>query len=236
MRGVLFDLDGTLLDIDLASFIARYFQSLAEFSMPLLPPGVDAGSFVDAIHAGTRAMMSRHPGRTNRAVFTEEVRRLIGLDLDAVWSEYERFYREMFPRLREGAGPAPGARAAVTAALDLGATVVIATNPIFPLAAVRERMAWAELDDLPIAAVTSFETMTACKPDGTYFREAAALAGLDARECLMVGDDRYLDMPAADVGMRTFFVGDADGAWADSSGTLDDLARLLPLLLRASAG
>jgi hypothetical protein len=44
-------------------------------------------------------------------------------------------------------------------------------------------------------------------------------------------------MPAADVGMKTFFVGTADGAlWADASGSLEDLASLLPALVRSSAG
>ena len=46
----------------------------------------------------------------------------------------------------------------------------------------------------------------------------------------MVGDDRSLDMPAADLGMRTFYVGRSKGVPADWSGTLEDLADLLPRL------
>jgi hypothetical protein len=45
----------------------------------------------------------------------------------------------------------------------------------------------------------------------------------------MVGDDIALDLPASDVGMRTFLKGDARSS-ADYRGTLDDLAALLPLL------
>lgn len=237
MRGVLFDLDGTLLDIDLGAFIDRYFRALAEWTLPLLSPHVSLDEFIGAVHAGTRAMMADHPGRTNREVFAEELRDRIGLDLDAAWPAYERFYREIFPRLGECAKPVPGARQAIETAQRLGLRVVIATNPIFPLAAVQARLAWAELDDLPFAAITSYEQMTACKPHPAYFREAAALAGLAPHECIMVGDDRYLDMAASDIGMRTFFVGaPADTGWADLHGDLEDLAALLPRLVTVCDG
>ncbi len=33
------------------------------------------------------------------------------------------------------------------------------------------------------------------------------MLGVAPATCLMVGDDRALDMPAADLGMRTFYVG-----------------------------
>lgn len=237
MRGVLFDLDGTLLDIDLSAFLDRYFRALTESSIPVLPPDVTPAVFREAVARGTRAMMAVHPGRTNRDVFADELLRSIGMSLDKAWPIYERFYAEVFPLLKDSAGPRPGARRAVETALDLGLAVIIATNPIFPRTAVQARLAWAELDDLPFDGVTSFENMTACKPHPSYFREAATLAGLEPPECLMVGDDRYLDMPAADVGMKTFFVGTADGAlWADASGSLEDLASLLPALVRSSAG
>lgn len=237
MRGVLFDLDGTLLDIDLGAFIDRYFHALAEWTSPLLSPDVSLDDFLRAVHAGTRAMMAHHPGRTNREVFAEQLRDRIGLDLDAAWPAYERFYHDIFPRLGECAKPVPGARQAVETALELGSSVVIATNPIFPLVAVQARLAWAGLDDLPFAGITSYEQMTACKPHPAYFREAAALAGLAPQECIMVGDDRYLDMAASDVGMRTFYVGtSADMGWADLRGDLTDLAGLLPRLITACDG
>lgn len=238
MRGVLFDLDGTLLDIDLPAFLDRYFDALTQWSSPLLAEiRMTPEDLLQAIRSGTRAMMSLHPGRTNREVFHQALLESIGLDLDAAWPLYERFYQEVFPRLDESARPAPGSREAVETALALGLKVVIATNPIFPLAAVRARLAWAELDDLAFSGITSYEHMTACKPHLTYFREAAALAGLAPHDCIMVGDDRYLDMPASDVGMRTFFVGElGDESWAGFYGDLTDFADLLPRLVTASDG
>ena len=57
-----------------------------------------------------------------------------------------------------------------------------------------------------------------------------AMIGCAPGECLMVGDDRAMDMPAATVGMRTFYVGSDPEAPADHRGTMTDLAALLQRL------
>lgn len=228
MRGILFDLDGTLLDIDLRGFLDRYFRALAVASEPLLGNGLDGDTLMGAIQSATGRMMESHPGRTNHAVFADGFNAATGLDFDQSWPVYERFYAEVFPGLRGGSGPAPGARDVVETALALGLRVAIATNPIFPREAVDHRLAWAGLDGLDLTTVTSYETMTACKPHPEYFTQTAALLGLEPGDCMMVGDDRYLDMPAADTGMKTFYVGPSPDAVADYRGTLTDLAGLLP--------
>jgi FMN phosphatase YigB (HAD superfamily) len=119
----------------------------------------------------------------------------------------------------------------VTTALELGLAVGIATNPIFPRIAVEHRLSWAGLGDLEFGVVTAYEEMYACKPHPDYYRQTATMLGVSPTECLMVGDDRALDMPAADVGMRTFYVGDDPDAPADLRGDLEGLAELLPRLL-----
>jgi ribonucleotide monophosphatase NagD (HAD superfamily) len=43
----------------------------------------------------------------------------------------------------------------------------------------------------------------------------------------MVGDDPVLDMAAADIGMKTFFVGCGPSAEADWHGNLSDVRSLL---------
>lgn len=230
MRAILFDLDGTLLDLDLSAFLKRYFIALDAASAELAGRCAP-GTFMPALHAAVGAMMEPHPGRTNRDVFYEDLYTRTGVDLNTHWPVYERFYRDVFPTLADTAAPAKGARTAVTTALGSGLKVAIATNPIFPRAAVEHRLAWAGLGDLTFPVVTTYEDMVACKPHADYYRQIADLLGVAPHECLMVGDDRVLDMPAADVGMRTFYVGTDEAAPADLRGDLDELAELLPRLI-----
>lgn len=230
MRGILFDLDGTLLDIDLRTFLARYFDALSGAIGSLAWDATRLADPMQAVGSATDAMMRPHPGSTNREVFNAEFERMTSVDLAEHQDVFDRFYAEEFPRLGDGYGPMPGARAAVQTALELGLKVAVATNPIFPRAAIEHRIAWAGLGDVEFAAVTSYEWMRACKPHGAYFRQTADALGLDPAMCLMVGDDPALDLPAADTGMRTYFVGAARGTSADYQGDLEELALLLPRL------
>jgi FMN phosphatase YigB (HAD superfamily) len=229
MLGVLFDLDGTLLDLDLGAFLRGYFDAIGAVASARFP-GVDVMS---GILASTEAMQARHPGRTNRDVFYEDFAARTGIDLNRSWDVFEGFYRDVFPTLGEGYRPMPGGREAVACALEIGCKVAVATQPIFPRLAIEHRLRWAGLADVPFDAITTYEIMGACKPHGEYFRQTAAMLGCRPSECIMVGDDRFLDMPAADVGMRTFYVGHSSGVVADFTGTLGDLTSLLPRLARA---
>lgn len=231
LRGVLFDLDGTLLDLDLESFLAAYFSALETVCAERFPGVPD---MLAAVTMGTGAMMDDHPGRTNREVFYEDFRDRTGVDLEDHWEVFETFYRERFPGLGTGSGPAPGARLAVETAIGLGLRVAIATNPIFPRSAIEHRLAWAGLSDLGLEVLTTYEVMHACKPWPAYFRQAAGMLDLEPGQCIMVGDDPVLDLSAADVGMRTFYVGQGPGV-ADYRGGLDDLAALLERLTATDA-
>ncbi|MDO8963079.1 MAG: HAD family hydrolase [Coriobacteriia bacterium] len=229
MHGILFDLDGTLLDLDIQVFLRRYFGAMSEMTARHFP-GLDT---MPSILASTEAMQRPHPGLTNRDVFCEDFLERTGVDLTQHWDVFDEFYADVFPTLGDGYKPMPGAREAVEAALDLGLKVAIATQPIFPRAAVDARMAWADVADLPVHVVTTYEYMHACKPQAAYFRETAEMLGCAPAECLMVGDDRGLDLPAADTGMRTFYVGGATGTSADFSGPLTELPHLLHRLTGA---
>ena len=232
LTGVLFDLDGTLLDIDIDGFLSDYFGALGPVVANVLGDDVAPAVGLRAVIESTSAMVEPHPGRTNRSAFNERFHALteVDLDLEEYALPFERFYTEVFPTLRKAIGPHDGAREVIQVALDLGLRVAVATNPIFPLSAIRERMRWADVHDVPVHTVTSYETMHATKPLPAYFTETAELLGVEAHGCLMVGDDRVLDMGAADIGMRTFYVGKAPIPACDYSGDLRDLAALLPRL------
>jgi len=231
LKAVLFDLDGTLLDIDLDAFLREYFSALGP-ALAEVPGGPDARDVVAAVMESTGVMCAAHPDLTNRAAFHAHFQRLTGVDLDerSVAERVDRFYRDQFPNLKRDHGPMPGNRRVVASARDAGLRTALATNPIFPRAAIDERMRWAGLEQGWFDVITSYETMSACKPDPAYFTDVAAALGVDPADCLMVGDDPQLDMPARAAGMKTFYVGAISDCAADWRGTLDDVSRLVESL------
>jgi FMN phosphatase YigB (HAD superfamily) len=225
---VLFDLDGTLLDIDVDSFLRDYFGALGPV-LAQVTGSADQRSALMALRDATDVMCDAHGQLTNQEVFETEFERLTGADL----AEPEhaaaivRFYTETFPSLQKGHGPRSGGLRAVAAARAAGAQVVVATNPIFPRIAIDERMRWAGLDQSWFDHVTSYERSTAAKPRAQYFDEIAALLGVATSRCLFVGDDAAMDLRSAAVGMKTFYVGRETNTSADWSGDLHDVAQFL---------
>jgi len=227
MKAILFDLDGTLLDIDIHRFIYCYFGKLAAVLGDIANSDRSQNEVVEAFHLATAAMMRPHPGITNREAFEEKFEQVTGIDMKKLWPIFKRFYQETFPSLSNGSGPSLGAQEALAEASRHGLGIAIATNPVFPLSAVIERMRWAGIPAEAAHVITSYENMYACKPHPEYFLQTAKMLDVSPADCLMVGDDPVLDLAAAEVGMKTFFVGNSTEAVADYRGSLIDLSRLI---------
>lgn len=229
LKAILFDLDGTLLPLDTAQFINEYLQSVAAAA------AADPPQLIAALLAGTAAIVAdRDPAVTNAEVFWRVFRSRMADSLPVLEQGFEAYYAAVFPRLSRLAAPTPLPRQIVGAARKRGLRLVLATNPVFPTSAIRERMRWAGIDDLPWELVTSYENMHSCKPHPEYYREIAAYLGIDPAECLMVGNDAAEDLAAAAAGMPVCLITDylidpvSALPRADWSGTLAEFAAWLP--------
>jgi len=227
LQAILFDLDGTLLDLDLDQFMFDYMRALGEHSHTLYP----SQDMAPALLESTKAMAAPHPGTTNQQTFNERFMELTGVDLDSHWPLFREFYDGPFDDLGRDARSHDGAREAVDTARRLGLQVVVATNPMFPAIAVEKRLGWAGFSSCEFDLITTYESMHACKPLAAYYLEISTLIGVPSDDCMMVGDDPVLDMSAADVGMKTYFVGNAEEVVSDYVGDLSGLAGLLPRFL-----
>lgn len=231
IRVILFDLDGTLLQSDMNVFMPHYLQALTARLAHLIPPSQLSAQLMRS----TRLMMANtDPTRTNQQVFDADFYLKIGHSREEMLPLLEDFYTHDFARLRDLTQPKPEARAVVQAALTRGYDVAIATQPVFPLTAVRQRLEWAGVADFPYRLVTSYENMHACKPQPAFFQEVLAVLGRSPGECLFAGDSTSDDIaPAAQLGLHTFWVTDAAPDPTDSTvharwrGSLGDLHRLI---------
>ncbi|MGE5507187.1 MAG: HAD family hydrolase [Chitinophagales bacterium] len=228
MRTLLFDLDGTLLNVDMELFLPAYLKAVAARMAGVVPPK----EFVAALMASTDEMVRNDdPERSNERVFWDGFSARTGLAAEKWIPVFEEFYQTDFHRLRSLTAPFPGARPALEAAFAQGYEVVIATNPVFPRVAIDARLEWAGLQGLPVRLVTSYEIMHFCKPNPRYFTEILAMIGRSPEEAIMIGNDAAEDMAAGEVGLRTFlsteFLVNKDHAGPKPTwqGSLEDLTR-----------
>lgn len=227
---LLFDLDGTLLDVDLDIFLKYYIQAVAA----RVAPFVDPKAFIPQLLASTKAMVEDvNPQRTNQDVFLDHFFSHVHCPREVLMPVFDDFYARDYPRLRIHTRPNPASRAALLAAQSRGYGLVVATNPLFPLVAIRERLAWAGVDDFPYLLVTCYEDMHFCKPNLEYYEEICRMIGRRPDECLMVGNDVEEDLVASRLGIKTYLVTDrlinrrGIEPRADFSGTMADLADFL---------
>ena len=202
---VLFDLDGTLLPMDYDLFIKTYFGLLAQYSVPL---GYNPEALTGAVWKGTGAMVKNTGEQTNEAVFWETFCTIYGDSAREHIPHFENFYRTDFQKVKNTCGYAPEAAQTVRLCKEQGLTVVLATNPIFPMIATESRIRWAGMEPEDFALVTTYENSRFCKPNPAYFQEICRSFGVDPTECLMVGNDVSDDMPAAGLGMKVFLLTD----------------------------
>jgi FMN phosphatase YigB (HAD superfamily) len=202
---LLFDLDGTLLQWDSDAFLQEYLQSIGVYASA----HVDPRQFVKLLWASTEEMIrNEEADLTNQQVFEPHFLNALGLEKETIWPTLDRFYAEVFPKLRKHAHANQIGRQIVQAALDRGYKVVLATNPVFPRAAIVERMRWAGIEDMPFEWVTTYEESHFCKPNLGFYKEVVQSLGVGPKQCIMVGNDMQEDMIAGAIGMKTYWVTD----------------------------
>lgn len=205
IKAVLFDLDGTLLPMDQEKFTHEYFGAL---SKTVAPHGYEPQALVNAVLKGTKAMVMNDGARSNCDVFWSVFSGIFGpRSLDDL-KYFDAFYETVFPSLTTYFGREPKAAATIERLRACGKRLVLASNPIFPLAAQVSRVRSAGIDTEAFEFYTSYENSHYCKPNPAYYTEIVERMGLEPSECLMVGNDATEDMVARTVGLNVFLLTD----------------------------
>ena len=144
-------------------------------------------------------------------VFSEEFFRMIDVPEENLRPRLDLFYDEIFPTLEYLTSIKEDAIEFVERSFKEGHTIVIATNPMFPLKAVEHRLRWAGLgpENFNYSLVTAYEDFHFTKENVAYFPEILGRMGWPDDPVLMVGNDLEMDIkPAMQAGLPVFWVPD----------------------------
>ena len=205
IKVVLFDLDGTLLPMDMEKFTKNYFGLLAK---KLAPRGYEPEALIKAIWTGTAAMVKNDGSKVNEKAFWDKFCEIYGENAINDTPYFDAYYREDFDKVQSSCSFAPLAAKVVRRLKEKGFRVALATNPLFPSIATEKRIAWAGLSPSDFELFTTYENSRFCKPNLNYYKDILAKLNVSAEECLMVGNDVGEDMIAATLGMKVFLLTD----------------------------
>ena len=200
---VLFDLDGTLLPMELDAFLETYFKLLTK---KLSAHGYDPVKLMDGMWEGINSMITNDGSRTNEEAFWDAFCTAVGFDARVDMQLFRDFYEHEFFGTRDACGTDPRAAEVVAAIKERGLRVVLATNPLYPAVATENRIRWAGLQPEDFELYTTYEDTYHCKPNPAYYQDILDKLGLAAGECLMVGNDAIEDLAAAKLGIKVFLL------------------------------
>ncbi len=201
LKAILFDLDGTLINVDLKRFVPEYLKLLASTVSHL----IRQSKFISKLLIASEAVNKNDGSITNEEVFENTFFPLIGYTREEINPLFDKFYEEDFSKLRQYTQKKPAARRVMEYVFKKGYIVVIATTPLLPETAMRQRLQWAGVGDFTYDLITTIENSNSNKPNLSYYQSILEYIDVPAEKCLMVGDEAK-DMIAANLGIKTYLI------------------------------
>lgn len=224
IQAILFDIVGTLINIDTNDFMRNFLGILAPRFAHLLSPDKFSKFLMKSISA---AQKEPKPGYTNMQTFYEEFTKLSGQSFQTLRPIFEEFYVSDFPALRCLIQINPLATKVVELAIQQGFLTALASDPVMPLLAIQEQIRWIGLTPEHFKLIPALDNFNFCKPNHGFFKEIADGLGVKPENCLMVSGNTE-DLVCRELGMKIFLVGNAEGENRfNYVGQLDDLYRLI---------
>ncbi len=226
-KAVLFDLDGTLLHMEQSEFVKAYTGLLMKTMLPL---GADIQTLKKGFGDGVLAMLANEGSVSNCDAYWKAFGEALGCDVTPYIDLCDAFYSGDYLTLKPVTRENPHADALVDALKAKGCKVVLATNPVFPLIAQANRLAWSGTVAEKFDYITDYQSCRYCKPRPEYYLDICKRIGVEPQECLMVGNDASDDMKgASEAGMDCYLATDClietdEYIWQGERGTFAQLA------------
>lgn len=202
IKCVLLDLDNTLLPMDQDAFFASYVETVAG----LVECDQSKKAIAKAIWASSNALYHNDGSQLNKDLFWATMTNLLGDGIRSYEDQLDDLQRDWYDDLKKFAHPTAAAPRVVNTLKEQGYRLVLATNPVSSLFSQEARTRWAGLDPYDFDLITAYENSHGCKPSPIYFEEIMKKQHLNSWECVMVGNDAYMDMAARNLGIDVFLV------------------------------
>ncbi|MGM9857798.1 MAG: HAD family hydrolase [Bacilli bacterium] len=192
IKKIFFDLDGTLLNMNLDLFIKLYISGIAKF---LANKKVDNAEQISmAILNSSLKMVENDGTRTNEELFWDVFEKSTGIkkdNIEPIMVEfYEKYFIEVSPSISENSNMVK----AINTLYKKGYKLYLTTNPLFPLVATLARMSWANVDSNKFEFITCFTDCHYSKPNPLFFEEIVKRFNINKDEVLVVGNDAKEDL------------------------------------------
>lgn len=159
-KAVFFDLDGTLLPLDMEDFLHAYYTQIEKSGFYDILGANGEQAFKKAVYA----MLTNGGRALNKDVFFETLCQLTKADITKVKEHTDKFYANEFELVRSCANQNSNAVAAVKLLKQKGYRLILATNPLFPPIATYKRIEWAGLSPNDFEYISHYENSHYCKP------------------------------------------------------------------------
>ena len=204
IKAVLFDLDGTLVQIPNDVFEKHLFMGYAQIGAA---NGYDPKVFTGAVMKGYHAMVENQSDKTNDKVFYDVFSTIItDKNFEECEAMFDKYYRTNFNDLQS----------LNTIKLDLkqklgelrakGIKLALATNPMFPLSAIETRLNWVGLTASDFDFITTYSNMKRGKKYIEYYTHVLEQLNVAPQHAFMVGNSVDEDMKAVELGCQGFLV------------------------------
>lgn len=207
IKCVLFDLDGTLLEMDEDKFTKIYLSSL--FKKCFYDEDISFENFQKYMFLSLKQMINDDRfDITNYNKFFEIFGKYCPqIKFPSIINKIEDYYSsESFDACRIATKSNDLVIEFIKLLKEKNIKIAICTNPFFPSTAIKKRVQWAGLNIDDFEFITYSENYHYIKPNIKYYKEVLEHLNYKPDEILMVGNDMEEDMIASQLGINTFLI------------------------------
>lgn len=201
IQHILCDLDGTLID---SGGLRVQFEFIGR-TLPLMKKHQGWKTAYRCLIEAQEILKRPSRVKTNAERVIDVYAKRLKLPHSEAEKELMGVLHTVFPKLKSHFGKIEGAAKFVDWAKDYF-TLTLATNPVWSKDIVHMRMKWGGIDPDYFRSITTADRMHACKPTKDYYEELLEQEDFNAKHCLMIGNERKMDLPAVKAGINVFLI------------------------------